>query len=133
MVVKPLSRTTSRLKLAGKFEMTGDVTVGRINVAAKTDKLAAGILTGGDLTLNNGKSVNAGKLSVKDLELTAGSYLETTSNFNNTKDSFFEAESIYVGEGATLAFTDFNSVVPTASAAKDRRTEARQQSGSAEV
>ena len=107
------------VEAGGKFEMTGDVTVGRINVAAKTDKLAAGILTGGDLTLNNGKSVNAGKLSVKDLELTAGSYLETTSNFNNTKDSFFEAESIYVGEGATLAFTDFNSVVPTASAAKE--------------
>ncbi|MFR3319714.1 MAG: autotransporter domain-containing protein [Sutterella wadsworthensis] len=107
------------VEAGGKFEMTGDVTVGRINVAAKTDKLAAGILTGGDLTLNNGKSVNAGKLSVKNLELTAGSYLETTSNFNNTKDSFFEAESIYVGEGATLAFTDFNSVVPTASAAKE--------------
>ena len=107
------------VEAGGKFEMTGDVTVGRINVAAKTGKLAAGILTGGDLTLNNGKSVNAGKLSVKNLELTAGSYLETTSNFNNTKDSFFEAESIYVGEGATLAFTDFNSVVPTASAAKE--------------
>lgn len=107
------------VEAGGKFEMTGDVTVGRINVAAKTDQLGAGILTGGDLTLNNGKSVNAGKLSVTNLELTAGSYLETTSNFDNTKDSFFKAESIYVGEGATLAFTDFNSVVPTASAAKE--------------
>ena len=115
------------VEAGAKFEMTGDVTVGRINTAAKVDlegdenDLEAGLLThtGGKLTLNNGKSVNAGKLSVKNLELTAGSYLETTSNFDNTKDSFFEAESIYVGEGATLAFTDFNSVVPTASAAKE--------------
>ena len=115
------------VEAGAKFEMTGDVTVGRINTAAKVDlegdenDLEAGLLThtSGKLTLNNGKSVNAGKLSVKNLELTAGSYLETTSNFDNTKDSFFEAESIYVGEGATLAFTDFNSVVPTASAAKE--------------
>ena len=105
------------VEAGGKFEMTGDVTVGRINVAAKTDKLDAGILTGGDLTLNNGKSVNKGKVTLDHLELTNGSYFETTSNFaekdkeEKAKDSFFKATSIYVGEGATLAFTDFNSNV----------------------
>ena len=102
----------------GKFDMTGHVTVGRINTAAKTDKLDAGVIThtNGTLRLNNGKSVNKGQVTVDHLELKDGSYFETTANYDPTKvdkfsGSLFKAESIYVGEGATLAFTDFNSNV----------------------
>ena len=106
------------VEAGGKFNMTGDVTVGRINTAAKTDKLDAGVIThtNGTLTLNNGKSVNKGQVTVGHLELKDGSYFETTANYDPTKvdkfsGSLFKAESIYVGEGATLAFTDFNSNV----------------------
>ena len=106
------------VEAGGKFDMTGHVTVGRINTAAKTDKLDAGVIThtNGTLTLNNGKSVNKGQVTVDHLELKDGSYFETTANYDPTKvdkfsGSLFKAESIYVGEGATLAFTDFNSNV----------------------
>ena len=106
------------VEAGGKFNMTGDVTVGRINTAAKTDELDAGVIThtNGTLTLNNGKSVNKGQVTVGHLELKDGSYFETTANYDPTKvnkfsGSLFKAESIYVGEGATLAFTDFNSNV----------------------
>lgn len=106
------------VEAGGKFNMTGDVTVGRINTAAKTNKLGAGVIThtNGTLTLNNGKSVNKGQVTVDHLELKDGSYFETTANYDPTKvdkfsGSLFKAESIYVGEGATLAFTDFNSNV----------------------
>ena len=106
------------VEAGGKFNMTGDVTVGRINTAAKTDELDAGVIThtNGTLTLNNGKSVNKGQVTVGHLELKDGSYFETTATYDPTKvnkfsGSLFKAESIYVGEGATLAFTDFNSNV----------------------
>ena len=106
------------VEAGGKFDMTGHVTVGRINTAAKADKLDAGVIThtNGTLTLNNGKSVNKGQVTVDHLELKDGSYFETTANYDPTKvdkfsGSLFKAESIYVGEGATLAFTDFNSNV----------------------
>lgn len=106
------------VEAGSKFNMTGDVTVGRINTAAKTNKLGAGVIThtNGTLTLNNGKSVNKGQVTVGHLELKDGSYFETTANYDSTKvdnfsGSLFKAKSIYVGEGATLAFTDFNSNV----------------------
>ncbi len=100
------------VEAGGKFEMTGDVTVGRINTAAAVDlegadkDLAAGVIThtGGTLTLNNGKSVNNGKVALDQVVLDKGAVLETS--VISTK---FSANALTLNKGTTLNITELNS------------------------
>ena len=105
------------VEAGGKFDMTGDVTVGRINTAAAvdlegTDKdLAAGVIThtGGTLTLNNGKSVNNGQVTLDKVVLDKGAVLETS--VDTAKFSFNE---LTLNEGTTLNVTEYNSTLEAA-------------------
>ena len=58
------------IEAGGQFELEGDATIGRVDIAAASTKpdLAAGTLTlgTGTLTLNNGASKNAGKILQQD-------------------------------------------------------------------
>ena len=100
------------VEAGGKFDMTGDITAGRINTAAAvdlegTDKdLAAGVIThtGGTLTLNNGKSVNNGKVALDQVVLDKGAVLETS-----VKADKFAFNVLTLNEGTTLNVTEFNS------------------------
>ena len=94
------------VEAGAEFAMTGDVTAGRIVTAAKTDKLAAGFIkhTEGTLTLNNGKSVNNGKVELKNVNIEDGSSIETSLDKNQ-----FTAETVTVKEGGVFNVTKLNS------------------------
>ena len=115
------------VEAGGKFDMTGNVTVGRINTAAAVDlegddkDLAAGVIThtGGTLTLNNGKSVNNGQVKLDKVVLDKGAVLETS--VDAAKFSFNE---LTLNEGTTLNVTEYNS---TLEAATKEETQAKDQ------
>ena len=115
------------VEAGGKFDMTGNVTVGRINTAAAVDlegddkDLAAGVIThtGGTLTLNNGKSVNNGQVKLDKVVLGKGAVLETS--VDAAKFSFNE---LTLNEGTTLNVTEYNS---TLEAATKEETQAKDQ------
>ena len=115
------------VEAGGKFNMTGDVTVGRINTAAAVDlegddkDLAAGVIThtDGTLTLNNGKSVNNGQVKLDKVVLDKGAVLETS--VDAAKFSFNE---LTLNEGTTLNVTEYNS---TLEAATKEETQAKDQ------
>ena len=100
------------VEAGGKFDMTGNVTVGRINTAAAvdldgTDKdLDAGVIThtNGTLTLNNGKSVNNGKVVLDKVVLDKGAVLETSVVTDK-----FTVNELTLNEGTKLNVTEFNS------------------------
>ena len=100
------------VEAGGKFDMTGNVTVGRINTAAAVDlegddkDLAAGVIThtGGTLTLNNGKSVNNGKVELDKVVLDNGAVLETS-----VQAAKFAFNELALNKGTTLNVTEFNS------------------------
>ena len=115
------------VEAGGKFDMTGDVTVGRINTAAAvdldgTDKdLDAGVIThtNGTLTLNNGKSVNNGKVELDKVVLDNGAVLETS-----VQAAKFSFNELTLNEGTTLNVTEYNS---TLEAATKEETQAKDQ------
>ena len=115
------------VEAGGKFDMTGNVTVGRINTAAAVDlegddkDLAAGVIThtDGTLTLNNGKSVNNGQVKLDKVVLNKGAVLETS--VDAAKFSFNE---LTLNEGTTLNVTEYNS---TLEAATKEETQAKDQ------
>lgn len=94
------------VEAGAEFAMTGDVTAGRIVTAAKTDKLAAGFIkhTEGTLTLNNGKSVNNGKVELKNVNIEDGASFETSLDTNQ-----FTAQTVTVKEGGVFNVTKLNS------------------------
>ena len=94
------------VEAGAEFAMTGDVTAGRIVTAAKTDNLAAGFIkhTEGTLTLNNGKSVNNGKVELDKVVLDNGAVLETS-----VQAAKFAFNELALNEGTTLNVTEFNS------------------------
>lgn len=94
------------VEAGAEFAMTGDVTAGRIVTAAKTDELAAGFIkhTEGTLTLNNGKSVNNGKVELMNVNIEDGSSFETSLDKNQ-----FTAETVTVKEGGVFNVTKLNS------------------------
>ena len=110
------------------LQITGDIAVGRILVSAGTEDQFPGSLyhQHGQLLLNRGTSVNKGALVADTLVLDAGSRLETSSNFdsNDAVNGFFFANAIHVAEGATLAFTDFNSNVEASRSGEDAGADA---------
>ena len=115
------------VEAGGKFDMTGNVTVGRINTAAAvdldgTDKdLDAGVIThtNGTLTLNNGKSVNNGKVVLDKVVLDKGAVLETSVVTDK-----FTVNELTLNEGTTLNVTEYNS---TLEAAPKEETQAKDQ------
>ena len=94
------------VEAGAEFAMTGDVTAGRIVTAAKTDKLAAGFIkhNEGTLTLNNGKSVNNGKVELKNVNIEDGASFETSLDTNQ-----FTAQTVTVKEGGVFNVTKLNS------------------------
>ena len=94
------------VEAGGEYAMSGDVTVGRINTAAKSGDLAAGVIKheNGTLTLNNGKSVNNGKVVLDKVVLDKGAVLETSV----VADKFTVSE-LTINEGTKLNVTEFNS------------------------
>ncbi len=99
--------TEGKVNVTGSMEAyTGDVTAGRIVTAAKTDKLAAGFIkhTEGTLTLNNGKSVNNGKVELKNVNIEDGASFETSLDTNQ-----FTAQTVTVKEGGVFNVTKLNS------------------------
>ena len=111
------------------LQITGDIAVGRILVSAGTEDQFPGSLyhQQGQLLLNRGTSVNNGALIADALWLEAGSRLETTSYFTVDAEALngvFLANAIHVDEGATLAFTDFNSNVEASRSGEDAGADA---------